>query len=376
MRNMIVATAVAVACFSSVSTYAAEETTKITGLVFMDLTNIDKSTTNRTTGVETKDASNGFGFDVKRFYIGIDHSFGDIWSANITTDTAYSSYTTTPPASVGTGVSQNANASDTHIFIKKAYIQAKVSDAFVVRIGSSDPPWMGFIDGLYGYRYVEKSINDLNGVANTADWGVHTFGSFGDGRFTYAVSLLDGAGFKNPVRSKTMDLEGRIAYSPVKGLTFALGAYTGKRGQDTQTIENDTTKTTNTFSRFNAAVGYVSPWFRIGGEYYTVKNLSNVVTTAATPDTDKQNGWSAWAAFNFLNSASVFARYDDTKINPSDTITPTKEDTKKYSQIGVSYAPRKNVDFALVYKNTKNDTNYGATTAKADEIGVFTQLKF
>jgi hypothetical protein len=380
MRNKIVAAAVAAACLASVSTYAAEEKTTISGLAFIDLTDISSKVTTKATGAEVNGASNGYGLDLKRFYIGIDHQFGDVWSVNLTTDTMYSSYASTPPASVGTGVSQNATTSDSHIFVKKAYVQAKFDDAFVLRIGSYDTPWMGMIDGLYGYRYVEKSLNDLNGVAQTADWGLHASGMFGDGQFGYAVSLVDGAGYKNPVRSKGMDLEGRFTYSPIKGLTLALGGYTGKRGQDTQTIANDPTKDVNTFTRLNVAVAYVVEQFRAGAEYYTLKNLNSVVTNApgtlAGPDTDKQNGWSIWGAYNFLSNASVFARYDDTKINPSDTLVTSKEDTKKYIQLGVTYSPRKNVDFALAYKNTKLDTNYGATSTKTDEIGVWSQVKF
>jgi len=351
MRNLIVATAVATACLTSTA-FAADESTKVTGTAFLDWTSINKTTTAKANGAETKDDGNGYGFDIKRFYVGIDHTFNDVWAANITTDVAYSS-------TVG----------NVEVFVKKAYLQATFDDAFVLRAGSSDTPWMGMIDGLYGYRYVEKSVNDLTGVVNTADWGLHASGKFADGKLNYAVSLVDGAGYKNPKRSKNMDLEGRLSYMPIDGLTFAIGAYTGKKG-----LAVESNPAENTFSRYNLAVAYVVKEFRVGVEYYTLKNLNSVQTT--TGDTDKAKAYSIWAAYNFSDDFSVFVRHDDQKRNPSDTLASAKEDTFKYTQVGVAYKPHKKVDLALVYKNTKNDTNYGTTDNKTNEIGVFSQVKF
>ena len=37
-----------------------------------------------------------------------------------------------------------SNDEETQLFIKKAYLQAKLSDAFVGRVGSADMPWIPF----------------------------------------------------------------------------------------------------------------------------------------------------------------------------------------------------------------------------------------
>ena len=366
MRNLIVATAVAAACFTSVNTYAAEETTKVSGVGFIDLTNIDKTTTNKTSGVETKDVGNGIGLDVSRFYLIVDHVFDDIWSANVTTDFQYSS-------TIGA----------TELFMKKAYVQAKFNDAFIVRAGAASMPWIDGTESLYGYRYVEKTVTDLEGVVSTADWGVHVLGKAAGGKFSYGVSAVNGGGFKNPTRSKSVDFEGRISFVPVKGLNFALGAYSGKRGKET-----DLNPAEKTFTRFDVLAAYVVDKFRVGVEYYTLSNLNSVqqdgspaaangvIPSAASIDTDKAKAYSGWAAFNFLPNASVFVRYDDQKINPNDTSNSSRENTNKYINVGVSYQPRKNIDMALVYKNTKTDTNFGTTDSKKDEIGVWSLVKF
>ena len=59
--------------------------TKISGRMYYDLTNID----DKNHGVKTD--KSGFAFDIKRFYLGVDHKFDDVWSMNLTTDFQYSS---------------------------------------------------------------------------------------------------------------------------------------------------------------------------------------------------------------------------------------------------------------------------------------------
>src|SRR5512144_248490 len=119
------------------SAVLADESTTVSGKGFIDLTNYDL----RNDGVDS--AANGFGLDVKRFYLGVTHSFDDTWSANITTDFNY----------VG-------NDGETQLYVKKGYLQAKLSDAFVARAGSADLPWVPFVEDLYGYRFVENVLVD------------------------------------------------------------------------------------------------------------------------------------------------------------------------------------------------------------------------
>jgi len=45
------------------------------------------------------------------------------------------------------------------VFVKKAYVQAKVSDAFAAQLGSADLPWVCSPESFYGYRYIEKLLS-------------------------------------------------------------------------------------------------------------------------------------------------------------------------------------------------------------------------
>ena len=330
---------------------APEEKTTVSGKAYLDFTNIRQDSD----GVDS--AATGTGVDVKRFYLGVTHTFDDVWSANVTSDFNYVS-----------------NDGQTQIYIKKAYLQAKLSDAFVARLGSADLPWVPFVEDLYGYRYVENVLVDRLKFGTSADWGLHAGGKFMDGKVNYAVSVINGAGYKNPTRSKSVDVEGRIGFAPIKGLTLAAGFYTGKLGKD---VEASATPALHTASRFTALAAYVAPKFRVGAEYFTADNW-NQVTAAAT---DKSDGFSGWGAFNFTDQVSAFARYDEAK--PKKDLTPGLKD--QYYNVGVAYKPRKNVDIAFVYKHdkvengtfaTSNGTIGGVADGKFDEVGLWAQVVF
>jgi len=331
---------------------ADEESTTLNGKMFVDLTNIDLKNDS------VKTAASGTGVDVKRFYLGATHTFDKVWSVNVTTDFNYVS-----------------NDSQTQVFIKKAFVQAKLSDAFFGRLGSADLPWVPFVEDLYAYRYVENVIIDRLKFGTSADWGLHGGGKVADGALNYAVSVVNGAGYKNPTRSKSMDVEARVGYVPVKGLTLAAGFYSGKLGKD---IQGTTTPTQHTANRFDAIAAYVSSDLRLGAEYFQAKDWNQVASVAS----DKADGVSVWASYNFRPQWGVFARGDSAKTS-KDLNSDLKDE---YFNVGLVHHPRKNVDIAFVYKHekvdgggtvsTSNGTIGGLNEGKYDEVGVWGQVAF
>jgi Gram-negative porin len=330
----------------------ADESTTVSGKVYADFSNIDASSD----GVDL--ANVGTGIDVKRFYVGVNHEFDDMWSANVTTDFNYV-----------------AGDGETQVYIKKAYLQAKLSDALTARLGSADLPWVPAAEGLYGYRWVENVLIDRLKFGTSADWGIHGLGKLADGKFSYGISVVNGAGYKNPTRSNSMDFEGRVSFMPVKGLTIMVGGYTGKLGKD---VEGSATPPQHTASRFDALVAYVSGPMRVGAEFFQADNWNNVTTTAS----DKADGYSVWGSYDFSPKFGFFARYDTAKT--SKDLNPDLKD--QYYNAGLVVHPRKNVDLALVYKhdkvdgggfvNTSNGNIGGATEGKYDEIGIWGQMAF
>ena len=338
MRKQILTAAVMAACAGISFAALADESTTVGGKAYIDFTNIDS----KTSGI--KDDASGLGFDLTRFYLSVGHSFDDMWSANLTTDVnAY-----------------NSSTKATTLYVKKAYLQAKLSDAAVLRVGSADMPWIPYVEDAYGFRYVEKTLIDRLGFGTSADWGLHAGGKLMDGMLNYAVSAVNGNGYKNPSRSKGLDFEGRVGVMPVKGLNLAVGFYNGKKGQDVQTATG-----LNTASRMDVLAAYSYDMFNVGAEYFSSENNSPATK-------DKADGYSVFASVKPAEKVAVFVRYDDAK--PNKTTNSSLKDT--YYNAGVAYEARKNVDLALAFKNHQQKDNTATKPLEYTEVGVWTQVKF
>jgi hypothetical protein len=248
------------------------------------------------------------------------------------------------------------------VYIKRAYLQAKVSDALSIRAGSANTPWVPMVEDLYGYLYVEKVLADRLKFGTSADWGLHAFGKSASGMFNYAVAAVNGGGYKNPSRSKGVDFEGRISVVPVTGLTLAAGFYSGHLGKETQTVSS-----LHTATRTDALVVYGTSKYRVGAEYMEARNWNQVLTSA----TDKAEAYSLWGVVNFSPKYSAFARFDSAK--PSKLLAPTLKDT--YFDIGLSYRPMAKMTEHGSYTNAFF-TNGGSVDGKYSEIGVWAQLKY
>ena len=334
--------------------------TTIGGRSFFNVSNIHQTSTDLS-GDKTDSSANGTQTELKRFYLIVDHRFDDTFSANLTTDFRYNT---------------NGTSKDTLVFVKKAYVQAKLSPAFFVRIGEADLAWAPYVESLYGYRFVENTLIDRTKFGTTTEWGVHIGGTFGDGLVSYAASAVNGAGFKTLSRSSdTIDLEGRINVNPVKNVSIGIGGYTGKLGKSAANLPGDATP--HRASRFDAAAAYTDKRIRLGVEYFAASNWN----TVTLPTSDKSDGWSAFGSYAFTPKISVFGRYD--WLKPSKDLTPSMRDN--YFNAGVDYKPISPLDLAIVYKHekvkngqlsTSNGTIGGAASGSYDEVGIFGQLTF
>jgi hypothetical protein len=292
--------------------------TSISGRMYWDATNISA----KNNGV--KSSNNGTSFDIKRFYLGIDHTFDSMFSANLTTDVTYDS---------GIGVNQ--------IYIKKAYLQAKIDPAFTIRIGSADMPWIPYMEGVYGYRYVENTLVDRIKFGNSADWGVHVLGSLADGIVNYQLSVVTGAGYKKAAtyRTKSPDVEGRVSLN-YEGFQAAVGGYVGHEGQT-----YSTTPTTHTYDRFDALAAYTANGIRVGVEYFDASNKGAETAAFSTHG----YGYSPFASYTFIPQWTIFGRYD--YVKPYSQDAAHKAFHNDYYNVGITYSPIKIVDISLVYKH-------------------------
>ena len=318
----------------------SQSSTTVSGKMYIDVSNIDAET-----AAGTKLSTSGTGLDVKRFYFGVTHVFDSMWSANINTDSAYSSTT---------GV--------TNLFIKTAYVQAKFSPEAIVQVGSANMPWIPFDEDLYTYRYVENTLIDRLKFGNSADWGIHFLGT--SGMVSYNFAVVNGGGYKNPTRTKSMDVEGRVSIEPTKGLTFAVGGYDGDLGKDVQG-----TPATRAASRYDALVNYATKDFSLGAEYFSESDWGFTNSTSS----DSGDGYALFGKVKVGDPFWLFARWDDDKT--SKKLHPNLKEN--YFNVGWEYVAIKGVNLALVYKYDKIDNPTSASAqAKYNEIGMFAQVAF
>jgi len=347
-----------VAATSGANAQSWADNTTVSGRMYYDVTGITRKVDGVTSDAAGLGAAgtNGTGFDIKRFYVGIDHKFTDLISTNITTDFQYSS-----------GVSA------TEVYLKKAYIDFNFDPRVDLKVGSNDMPWIPYAENIYGNRYVEKTLIDRMGFGTSADWGLHAGGNFGapadDLTVSYAVSAINGNGYKNPSRTKAMDFEGRVSAVVYGQYNFALGGYTGELGQQTISVP-----TPQKASRLDALAAWVGDQGRVGVEYFSANDYSSALVKATTPD--KADGYSAFGTYRFNHDWSTFARIDNVK--PTKLLTPTKTD--KYYNLGVTYSAFKNVDFSLTAKHEEVTASTGtpivAHKTTNDEVGVFAQFRY
>ena len=380
----------ALACGAALAGQATAQETKpgvvIWGRVFADATY--KSVKDDATGIKTTDS--GTGIDVKRFYLGATDTFDNNWSAAITLDIGDKGNTV---KCTGAGVSCSGGDNKRYdVFVKNAYVQYKVSDAAIFRLGAATLPWIGYEEeNMWNLRYVEVPSNDRAGIGYSADWGFHFLGKAAGGVVNYALSATNGRGYSDTTRSKRVDFEGRLGFTPIKGFNVAIGGYSGKRGLDTEPqTTTGSSPALNTVTRINLLASYSTSKFGICGQWFSAKNWNNVTTVLE----DKTDGYAAWARYEFTPEYMLFGRVDSVK--PHKDLFPDVKDV--YYNIGVQRKFSKTISGAIVYKGGKvdNSSTLGTTTdyvaynagnytansydphsqVKYSEIGVYTLFNF
>jgi hypothetical protein len=251
-----------------------------------------------------------------------------------------------------------------------------------VRVGASDLPWVPFVEGLYGYRYVENTLIDRTKFGTSTDWGAHFFGKFDDGLVNYQISVINGAGYKAaPIgtgtnRSLTVDVEGRVNVN-WEGFVVGVGGYSGDLGKD---VQGTATPVKHTAQRFDAVAAYSTNDIHVGFEYFKANDWTAVTNTPP----DSAQGYGAFASWRFMPQFGVFGRYD--------YVTPNQDTNhllhNNYYNFGVTWFATKIVDLSLAYKHDEvshgllvdSNGNIGSTTAPGtgqyNEVGLFAHLKY
>jgi hypothetical protein len=296
-------------------------------------------------GVKQADA---IGVALDRAYFTAKYQFDDIWSMRITTD-----------ATIDTALSKQTN-----IYIKYAYLQGKFSDAFSVKAGVIDTPWIGYENKLNTHRYVYKSFTDFEKFDNSADAGVGIAGKLADGLFQYALAEVNGGGYSKIAKTGAVDFNSRLGFYPIKGLTFDLQFRDGYKG----------TKKWDVATQANTPQGMIT--YGIGDNFRIATNyISQKSDDKTTGLTTKSSGYDVWGYYNFNSDFGIFGQYDYLKDKKDGSVA--EEKITRYIA-GLEYTVRKNIRFSLVaraWKITDALFNPGAEIKNAT-YGIYSEVKF
>lgn len=96
-------------------------------------------------------------------------------------------------------------------FVKHAYVKWKGAFGGDLYIGESGTPSWAVAEKVWGYRSIEKTVLDLNGIGSSADIGLALKGHAGSA--TYHVMIANGPG-QRPERDNGKKLYGSVHFTP------------------------------------------------------------------------------------------------------------------------------------------------------------------
>lgn len=276
-------------------------------------------------------------FAYRRIYLTTDYDFAQDFTARfrLESDPSASSLPT------ATGTSNGKYST----MVKDASITWKnVTDGGNIIIGLQGTPEINMAESIFGYRSLEKTVQDLHGISSSRDIGVSFNQTFSD---EFKAGFLVGNNSSNSVPSNKYKAGYLyVQYNPVKEFTILLnGQYNG-----TGVLTYNRTG--------NVIVNYANSDFSLGAQYF-LNGINN-----AGGSTTKKNGLSLNGWVGLIDNLRLVARYDMYTPNADTKNTTFATSVQNLIVGGLDWSVRKNVHFM---PNVEYAT-YGLSGSKADAI--------
>lgn len=306
MRNIKTITFILAICFGCINTRTSaqsEETIPSGKPVILVFTNVNTSFNRE---------GNSREFEITRAYLGYEHKFSNSISSKVILDFG------------------DPGAGDFQLtaFVKNAFLMYE-REKFNARIGMIGTDQFSVQEKHWGYRYILKSLQDEYSFGPSADLGAGI--EYAPAKFiSIDASLLNGEGFKRIQNDSSFKATAGITITPLNGLM--VRAYYDYMNRDAAQ---------STISLFT---GYTVKDFRIGAEYSIQRNNRMV-------SGNDFSGISGWAAYEFAEKLSAFARYDNlwSETIPAETLPWNQGKDGELFTAGFDYYPVKGVKIAPVW---------------------------
>jgi len=257
---------------------------KFSGLFFgdyyyvMDHDNTNTVNPTSTYGVSGALQKNMQAFDYRRIYLTADYDIAQDFTARFRLESD-------PSAS-----SLGNNKMST--MVKDAFINWKnVTDGGNIIIGLQGTPQINMAEGIFGYRPLEKTIEDLHGISQSRDLGVSFNQKFSD---QFTAGFLVGNNSGNSVPSNKFKAGYLyLQYNPVKGFTILVNGQYNSVGVDRYNRVGD------------IIVNYANSDFSLGAQYF-LNGITQTDGTTLQRSGLSLNGWVA-----LIDNLRLVARYDN-----------------------------------------------------------------
>ncbi len=305
--------------FSIAGQVRGQDNVRITGLAYLDYEYTLSSPD------EAEEGENGFGY--RRLYLTTDVTLSDNFSMRARLE-----------ANDGSTTAQGRPAP----FVKDLYV--RWNDSFAeghdIFVGISPPPSFTVSERVWGYRSLEKTIQDRVGEVSSRDFGVAVRGRLdAGGKVRYGVMFANNSGVSRE-DDKHKRVYGQLEIRPSDGFTVTLGV-------DYASYDDERDDAING----NAFAGYIGDGFAAGIEgFYTASSLADVDAT------EDHYGLSFFGRVNLNENVTVVSRFDRVEFSGQ-----TVEVSETFILGGIALRPHNNVEFipnVLVSKFDGDDTAF------------------
>lgn len=310
---------------------------KISGLMYGDyfynINNIDGNQTNM----------NGFQF--RRIYFTTDFSVADDFDARFRLESDGSSKSNTGGGQYG-------------VMVKDAYLKWKgIFTGSDMLFGISATPAFDISEAAWGYRSLEKTIMDLNGIVSSRDLGVDLKGKITESGSVNYWAKIGNNNANSPENDKFKRYYLLLQIKPVEGFQATIyGDYAAKA--DIKDVNNGNAFTSNDAIVAALFLNYQQKNdFALGFEGFTRTINNNYAATAKTVLANQSSlGLSFWAWASLAEKLRLVARYDNYNNN---TDNDNDQTTASLILAGIDWRVAKNVSIipnveVTTYKNPKN----------------------
>lgn len=198
------------------------------------------------------------------------------------------------------------------VMVKDAYLKWKgIFSGSDMLFGISPTPAFDISEGAWGYRSLEKTIMDLNGIVPSRDFGVDLKGKIADnGSVNYWVKVANNSG-NGPETDKYKRYYALLQFKPVDGFQATIyGDYAVKA--DVVDKVDGATKSNNGFVGALFLNYQQKSDFAIGVETF-IRSQQNNFAATATSTLQNQNsfGISVWAWASLSEDFRLVGRFDN-----------------------------------------------------------------